>query len=252
MSARIPPLDPETAALLASEKRIEPVPAVAQGRALDAVLERLRLGTHAKAEAAPPRPARFRAPAIARAVGPHIVTFALGVATGMAWHSAAGPPRSRASDGSIPAASSTAAARPAPVPSGNESAAPAPPRAAIVPAAPDPRPAPSTPPARSPPEDIANPDDTLAAEQALVDTARRAVGSGDGAAALTSLDRHRAQFPGGLLAEERDALTIKALTLVGRADDARNRARLFHARYPRSLLGAAVDRAADGAPDIPR
>ena len=61
--------------------------------------------------------------------------------------------------------------------------------------------------------------------------------------ALHALERHRAQFPAGQLAEERDALVVQALERAGRADDTAVAASRFHAQYPHSLFGSAVDAA---------
>jgi hypothetical protein len=90
--------------------------------------------------------------------------------------------------------------------------------------------------------------DTLAAERVVIDVARRAVGSGDGAAAMAALSRHERSFPSGLLQEEREALTIRALVLLGRVAEARSRVAEFHARYPGSLMAPAIDRAVANHP----
>jgi len=90
--------------------------------------------------------------------------------------------------------------------------------------------------------------DTLAAERALIDVARRAVGAGDGAAAMAAVSRHERTFPWGLLREEREALAIRALVLLGRVGEARARVAEFRARYPGSLMAPAVDRAVASAP----
>jgi hypothetical protein len=47
-----------------------------------------------------------------------------------------------------------------------------------------------------------------------------------------------ATFTSGALAEEREALAIEALAKLGRKEEARARAAAFHARYPKSPLGA--------------
>jgi hypothetical protein len=66
---------------------------------------------------------------------------------------------------------------------------------------------------------------------------------------MDAVDRHERQFPSGLLEEEREAMAVKALVLLGRAGDARSRAARFQARYPRSLLAPAVERALASIPD---
>jgi hypothetical protein len=88
----------------------------------------------------------------------------------------------------------------------------------------------------------------LAAESAVLDIARAAVAAGDGERALQAVDRHAAAFPRGLLTEEREALGIRALSIAGRAVDARARATRFRARYPESLFLPGIEAATKGAP----
>jgi hypothetical protein len=106
-------------------------------------------------------------------------------------------------------------------------------------------PVPSSPPltARPSHEDPAlrGADSALSAERSLIDTARTAVARGDGASALVTLGRHEREFPHGRLAEERAWLTIQALVLSGRSEDARERAAAFRRSFPRSLMLPALD-----------
>jgi hypothetical protein len=76
----------------------------------------------------------------------------------------------------------------------------------------------------------------LGAQQALLDDARAALRRGDGTAALAVIRRHTAEFPSTAFEEERAALAIKALVLVGKVGEARSRTERFEARFPRSLL----------------
>jgi hypothetical protein len=76
----------------------------------------------------------------------------------------------------------------------------------------------------------------LAAEQALLDPARAAIARGDGRGALARLALHEHRFANGALAQEREAMTIRALVLAGDRDSARRRADTFQTRYPGSLL----------------
>jgi hypothetical protein len=85
-------------------------------------------------------------------------------------------------------------------------------------------------------------DSELRAERALIDTAQTAVARRDPDAALTTLARHAREFPHGQLAEEREWLTIQALILTGRSDDARARATAFRRAFPQSLMLPALDR----------
>jgi hypothetical protein len=90
--------------------------------------------------------------------------------------------------------------------------------------------------------------DSLARERALLEVARTAFGRSDAQATLEALDRHRAEFPDGKLAEEREALAIEALVEAGRIPEARARGAQFRARYPKSILMQAVDDALKPAP----
>jgi hypothetical protein len=83
----------------------------------------------------------------------------------------------------------------------------------------------------------------LAAERRLLDSARSELVGGEPIHALSLLDAHRARFPRGLLAEERDALSIQALVKAGRNDEARTRARAFREHSPDSLFSSAVESA---------
>jgi hypothetical protein len=76
----------------------------------------------------------------------------------------------------------------------------------------------------------------LSAEQALLDPARASLAHGDGPGALERLALHERRFPNGALAQEREAMTIRALVLAGDRDRARGRAASFRASYPGSLL----------------
>ena len=103
---------------------------------------------------------------------------------------------------------------------------------------------PTIPPAPAPSSVSAAPSSApsnLAAEQALIDTARSALARGRAADALRATDDHSREFPRGRLAEERETMAIQALLLAGRRGDAEMRALRFHKAYPGSLYGNAVD-----------
>jgi len=123
----------------------------------------------------------------------------------------------------------------------------------LVPPAPVPAPAPNAssktihvPRARS----IASvsPADELSVERGLLDGARKALGADDIARAEDILRAHERRFSAGVLAEEREALTIKVLAATGRANEARGKGALFRERYPQSLFGPAVDEALGSIP----
>ena len=88
---------------------------------------------------------------------------------------------------------------------------------------------------------------TLGEEQALLESARRALAGGDVTGALAAINTHANRFATGGLSEERDVLRIQAFARGGRLDEARSLASRFRERYPRSLLRAAVDYATGAA-----
>jgi hypothetical protein len=82
----------------------------------------------------------------------------------------------------------------------------------------------------------------LAEQQALLDQARASLRRGDGAGALAIVTGHERLHPVTALAEERDAIEILALVMVGRADDAWLRAEAFAKRHPTSLFLPSIQR----------
>jgi len=77
---------------------------------------------------------------------------------------------------------------------------------------------------------------SLAEQQALLDVARVAFAHGNYSLTLQTLATHAARFPKSVLAEEREALQIKALAASERLPEARTLAHRFQARHPQSLL----------------
>ncbi|WP_437284096.1 hypothetical protein [Sorangium sp. So ce406] len=67
-------------------------------------------------------------------------------------------------------------------------------------------------------------------------------------ASLSLLDEHRAEFPEGRLAPEREIIAIDALVRRGRADQARARAEAFLAHFPASPHAERVRRLTGAAP----
>lgn len=133
-----------------------------------------------------------------------------------------------------PAVDATAVAVPAATTIPKETATPA----VEVPTSPAALPPPATPPA---PHTAAEPSAKgLAAERALLDVARAGLAQGDPGTALRAAERHAHEYPDGALAEERDAMRVKALMQLGRAGEARRRAADFEQRYPTSLQLRAV------------
>jgi hypothetical protein len=76
----------------------------------------------------------------------------------------------------------------------------------------------------------------------LLDEARRALGDARYRRALHLLAQHQRRFPNSQLAEERDALRVRALNGAGRADDAERAMNGFEERHPNSVLGSSLAR----------
>lgn len=81
----------------------------------------------------------------------------------------------------------------------------------------------------------------LAAERVLLDEARAAIADGRSDRSLRAIGKHAEAFPHGLLAEEREALAIRALVMAGRPESARARGDRFRAQYPNSVMLRAVE-----------
>jgi RNA polymerase sigma-70 factor (ECF subfamily) len=119
-----------------------------------------------------------------------------------------------------------------------EPEATSPPRAVVVPAAPA---APSA--RRSPPGAS-----RLQAETRLIAEAQRALNAGAPGRALLLIEQHRAEFPGGELASEREAARVLALCGLGRHADANATRERFAREWPDSLLFARVRAACRSTP----
>ena len=89
-------------------------------------------------------------------------------------------------------------------------------------------------------------------ESRVVGEARAALRRGDASGALTQLEQIQARFPGGVLGQEREALTIEALARSGRRAEASSRAAAFLQAHPTSVLAGRVQPFRDGAADGPR
>ena len=209
------PLSPETRALLERERVLPPVPAAQRARAI--ARARASLATAVAATTTVPtraRPGR-RLAAAAAAV---LASAAVGAAAYEIRARLAQPPH----------------VEPAPRPAPVVAIAPSPPTPAATvaetPAAPEPT--------------LAAPGlsraETARAELRLLREARAAVARKDFATALVPIAEHTRKFKNGRLAEEREALRVKALSGLGRTEEARRAAAAFRARFPRSVLLPAV------------
>lgn len=135
-----------------------------------------------------------------------------------------------------PAPSAVASATPSAEPSSS-------PRSVAI----EPRPSavPTTTPSVEPSVAAAERESMLREESRLVADARDALRRGDASGALGMLEQIRTKFPGGVLAQEREALTIEALARSGRKADAAARASAFVKAYPTSPLAARVQQFAN-------
>jgi hypothetical protein len=238
------PVDPSLAALFAAERGRAGAPAAARAR----VLARLEAsitgpgdgGGHEPDGGGSPPPGGAPAPlaGAAAGIGPRLLpllgAFVIGGAAGAGAHAIATPPQVVYVD--RPALAPPAAAKV------DEPAVTAP---AIVrepePAA-DAAAAPTEAP-RSSASPSASSDAALAAERALLDVGRTALGRSDGAHALEAAARHAREFPRGQLSEEREAIAVQALVKLGRRAEAEARGERFRQRYPNSVLMPVIDAA---------
>ena len=109
------------------------------------------------------------------------------------------------------------------------------PPAQAAPAMPTPAPAPPAPSTKkhaATATAVAN--DAAAAEALLLERARTALASNP-AQSLALAQRHAAEFPHGLLVQEREVIAISALRRLGRTAEAAARAARFDARFPKSV-----------------
>jgi hypothetical protein len=86
----------------------------------------------------------------------------------------------------------------------------------------------------------------LQAEGELLQKGRTAMVRGDTEGALAAVEEHASRFPGGKLAEEREALKIQALVAEDRTPEAHAALGTFEHDYPNSLLGPALEEAVIG------
>lgn len=220
MSSFRPPPPPEVDTLLAHERDVSPVPAAVRAR----TLARARAALVAGAVRSPSRPI-----ATTRRIS-WAAAAALVCVGGVAIGAAAYEIRVRLIE--------APSAPPAAAPVTRVAIKPATPAAPEAPIAD----APSAPPdtrATTPPLSRA---DAARAELRLLKQARAAVARENYAAAMPPIAEHVRRFKNGRLAEEREALRVKALAGLGRTDEAQRAAAAFRARFPRSVLLPAVGR----------
>jgi hypothetical protein len=89
---------------------------------------------------------------------------------------------------------------------------------------------------------------SLERELTLLERARTRLSEGQPQSTLQLLSEHRLSYPSSALQQEREALTIRALTAAGRIAEARDRAARFVEAYPTSALRGSVERAVESIP----
>jgi hypothetical protein len=121
-----------------------------------------------------------------------------------------------------------AAALPSPVP--------------VAPALAEPPAAPEESPVRAARGAVAKPEapGPLTKEGQWLASARAHLASGDARGALAEVARLRAQFPSGMLVQEREMVAIEALEALGETDAARARATSLLQRFPNSAYAARL------------
>lgn len=80
-------------------------------------------------------------------------------------------------------------------------------------------------------------------ELLLLEQAHTRLSEGQSKATLELLRAHRSAYPSSALAQEREALTVKALVASGRVPEARQAADSFVQRFPGSVLRSSVENA---------
>lgn len=166
---------------------------------------------------------------------------AVAVAIWVAWPSSvATPPAPSTSPAPSPSASLSPSLSPSPSPSLSPPPSPSlspPPSPSASPAPLPTEPTPTATPTPRPRTEPAH-DDALEEHPMLVE-ARRALPT-DPAHALELAEQHRARFPSGMLAPEREMIAVDALEVLGRRTEAEARARALVERWPSSTYARRV------------
>jgi len=233
------PLDPEIAALLASERAFPSQPEETRRRAL----------TRARASLDRGADRSLRSGSSRLLGGRPLAAVAVGIAAAAAWAAV----RDASTEPAPMPGSVDSIQTPAMPPLGHETPPAAPPAPNEAPELALPRRADSAPPAAptigraAAARQIARAD-SYDAELRWLDRARAAVARGDFTSALAGIARHEREFPAGKLAEERDALRIKALLGLGQGDKAKSAAAAFRRDFPKSALLPRVEEMLHAAP----
>ncbi|MBN1611885.1 MAG: hypothetical protein JW940_34960 [Polyangiaceae bacterium] len=135
-----------------------------------------------------------------------------------------------------------AASAPAVTPSVIVVSVPAPPSGDAPSADPEPPLAESSPAKPKPAAAAPSATEAYARELRVLQPAQQAVARQDFASALAAIAEHQRRFPSGRLAEEREALRVKALLGLGRTEEARRAGVGFRRRFPQSVLRGRIDK----------
>lgn len=210
--------------LLEAESVLVPEPEAVRRRVLSraraAVMRGIHRGRMADARS-------WRASSLGKAAAASVLFVGL---TAVAYE--VGYRRSKETEAIAPALVPSPATNPAPAEAGT-----------IVPSSSEPVAPPLRRPARPRPSPAAAPTasgDAYASELRLLRPAQTALGRSSFADALALVDEHQRRFPSGHLAEEREALRVKALLGLERREDARRAAAAFRERFPHSALLARL------------
>jgi hypothetical protein len=231
---RLPALSSNLRTLLANERLAQPADAALRQR----VLERARAAIEERPSGVGLRVAglawrRGRAPRTILLVAAAVAAAGL-AAAGANFYRLGRTPASSFVTAMPPAATPVEArpARAAPLPLAVPSA-----NASATQAETEPFEAPRAPATTTPSEPTRPPSaSTFALELSLLEPARRSIAHGDFAGALAAIARHQREYPRGQLAEEREALRVRAIWGMGDKAAAERVATSFRKRYPHSGL----------------
>ena len=219
-----PPLSPEVRALLDRERVVPPLSAPVRARALARARAALVAGRVLPLAGSSPAPRMRWGIAVAAAC---IATAAVAATA----YEIGAHRRAVASDRTSAPLVQVAVLSPVAPPVAVVPSSPAAPPVAVVPSSS------AAPVTHAPRSSQAEPDPD---ELRLLRQARAAVARQDFAAALIPIAEHVRRFKDGRLVEEREALRVRALSGLGRTEEARHASDSFEARFPRSVLLPAV------------
>jgi hypothetical protein len=214
---------PSVSALFAVEREIVPEPDQLRERVIDRAWAALPRNTWARTR---PRPVRRLS--VALAIAAAVALVALGAAAYQAAHQF----RSASAPVAVPGMAPRVVEQP---PAQDEQA-----EVQVDESSPpstSPEPTPTMPrPARARPAKPVAEAQAYAMELLVLQPALEAVARRDFASSLAAIAAHQRRFPAGQLAEEREALRVKALLGLGRVPEAVHAGALFRARFPHSAL----------------